>query len=46
MKLKNKITYLEKVLDTVEENFGDSFKADIAIFIDEFDELNETLNFL
>ena len=46
MKLKSKITYLEKVLETIEDNFGDSFKPDIAIAIEEFDESNETLKFL
>ncbi len=46
MKLKSKITYLEKVLETIEDNFGDSFKSDIAIAIEEFDESNETLKFL
>lgn len=46
MILKSKIVYLEKVLNTIEDNFADSFKFDIANVIDEFDESNISLKFL
>lgn len=43
---EEKISYLEYCLNKTEENYADSFKKDIVIFIDEFDIQNVQLQFL
>lgn len=43
---KDKIDYLENYLNKIEENYADSFKADVIIFIDLFDTNNTLLKFL
>ena len=47
MTLLEKIEYFDKLLNQAEENFADTFKADIAIFFDDdFSEENSQLLFL
>jgi hypothetical protein len=43
---KDKIDYLENYLNKIEENYADSFKADVIIFMDLFDTNNTLLKFL
>jgi hypothetical protein len=43
---KDKIDYLENYLNKIEENYTDSFKADVIILIDLFDTNNTLLKFL
>lgn len=47
MTLLEKIEYLEKLLNQSEENYADTFKADIIMFFDDnFSEENSQLLFL
>ncbi|RZJ50961.1 MAG: hypothetical protein EOO44_15395 [Flavobacterium sp.] len=46
LSLKEKINYLENYLSRSNENYADSFKEDIAIFIDDFNTENSLLYFL
>ncbi|WP_452220228.1 hypothetical protein [Lacinutrix salivirga] len=46
MTLQEKIINLKKQLETVEDNFKDSFKTDIYILIDKFNISNPNLIFL
>jgi len=46
LSLTKKIQYLENYLSQPNENYADSFKEDIAIFIDDFTDQNELLSFL
>lgn len=47
MTLSKKIEYLEQLLNQTEENYADTFKADITIFFDDnFCEENSKLQFL
>ena len=41
-----KISYLENYLSQNEENYADSFKTDIAVFLGDFENQNTKLNFL
>lgn len=43
---EEKISHLENSLNKIEDNYADSFKEDIIIFIDEFDIKNGRLQFL
>jgi uncharacterized protein YwgA len=43
---ENKISYLESSLNKTQESYSDSFKVDIAMFINEFEIKNELLQFL
>ncbi len=43
---KEKILYFENSLNKTEENYADSFKEDIRLFIDVFTRENNLLNFL
>jgi len=43
---KEKIQYLENYLSQPNENYADSFKEDILMFIDDFSDQNEILFFL
>lgn len=43
---EEKISHLKNSLCKTEENYADSFKEDITIFIGEFDVKNEKLHFL
>lgn len=42
----DKISILENYLSEISENYADSFKTDIAIFLGEFETQNSNLNFL
>lgn len=44
--IKDKIEYLKKQLNTVSNNYSDSFKTDILFFIGDFNKQNEFLSFL
>ena len=44
--LNDKISYLENYLNKIEDNYAESFKADIAIYIDDFHLNNSRLYFL
>lgn len=44
--LTQKITHLQTYLETAENNYADSFKADIAICLGDFEEDNPYLIFL
>jgi len=46
LSLSQKITYLEDFLALPAENYGESFKIDILLFIDAFEESNPRLSFL
>lgn len=46
LSLNEKIQHLEKYLSQPCENYADSFKADIVMFIDDFTDQNELLSFL
>jgi hypothetical protein len=47
MTLLEKIVYLEQLLNQTEENYADTFKADITMFFDDnFSEENSQLLFL
>jgi hypothetical protein len=46
LSLKQKIEYLEHYLSQANENYADSFKEDIVMFIDNFTVQNELLSFL
>ncbi|MFV8347603.1 hypothetical protein [Flavobacterium sp. ZB4P13] len=47
MTLLEKIEYLEQLLNQTEENYADTFKADITMFFDDdFSEENSQLQFL
>ena len=47
MTLKEKIEYIEQLLSQTEENYADTFKADITLFFDDdFSEENSQLQFL
>ncbi|MDO8317147.1 MAG: hypothetical protein Q7T12_06465 [Flavobacterium sp.] len=47
MTLLEKIEYLEQLLNQTEENYADTFKADITMFLDDnFSEENSQLQFL
>ena len=41
-----KISFLEKYLNEIQDNYADSFKTDISIYIGEFDLQNSNLIFL
>ena len=41
-----KISYIEEFLLQNEENYSDTFKTDIAIYLGEFETHNSNLNFL
>jgi hypothetical protein len=43
---KNKINYLKEELDTISNNYTDSFKTDIFFFFDDFSTSNSNLTFL
>ena len=43
---EEKISYFENSLNKTEENYADSFKEDIRLFIDVFTRENNLLNFL
>ena len=43
---QEKISYLEKSLNNIEENYADSFRSEIIYFIDDFNVTNECLQFL
>ena len=42
----DKISILENYLLQINDNYADSFKTDIALFLGEFDNKNSNLNFL
>jgi hypothetical protein len=42
----DKISFLENCLSQIDNNYADSFKTDIAIFLGEFETQNSNLNFL
>lgn len=44
--LTQKITHLQTYLETAEDNYADSFKADVAICLGDFEEGNPYLIFL
>jgi hypothetical protein len=44
--LTQKITRLQTYLETIEDNYADSFKADIYIYLGDFEEGNSELDFL
>jgi hypothetical protein len=44
--LHQKITHLQTYLESAEENYADSFKAGIAIYLGDFEEGNSELDFL
>lgn len=44
--LTEKISHLEKFLNQAEENYADSFKADIIDYFDSFEIDNKVLSFL
>ncbi|MBL1281343.1 MAG: hypothetical protein COA33_013775 [Fluviicola sp.] len=44
--IKDKIEYLKEQLDTVSNNYADSFKTDILFFIGDFNKQNKLLSFL
>lgn len=44
--IKGKIEYLKEQLDTVSNNYADTFKTDILFFIGDFNEQNKLLLFL
>jgi hypothetical protein len=46
LSLKEKIHYLKEQLESVEENYADSFKTDILFFINDFNTTNSKLFFL
>lgn len=46
LSLEEKITYFQSVLHNSEENYAESFKSDIVVFIDEFNVKNKRLQFL
>ncbi len=47
MRLIEKIEYLEQLLNQTEENYADTFKADITMFFDDnFSKVNSQLLFL
>lgn len=46
LSLNEKINYLENYLSQASENYADSFKEDIVIFLDDFTDQNELLSFL
>ncbi len=46
LSLKEKVNYLEEQLNTIGDNYADSLKTDISIFIDDFNEVNPLLQFL
>lgn len=46
LSLVNKITILEKCLSHNDDNYADSFKSDISIFLGDFDNKNSNLTFL
>lgn len=46
LNLTEKISYLESYLSKPNENYADSFKEDIIMFIDNFNEENKHLLFL
>jgi hypothetical protein len=43
--LTQKITRLQTYLETIEDNYADSFKADIYIYLGDFEEGNSELDF-
>jgi len=44
--VKDKIEYLKEQLDTISNNYADSFKTDILFFIGDFNKQNKLLSFL
>ena len=46
LSFEEKISYFENSLNKTEENYADSFKEDIILFIDVFTRENDLLNFL
>ena len=46
LSIKEKIDYLENYLSQPNENYADSFKEDIFMFIDDFTDKNKLLSFL
>jgi len=46
LSLDEKIQHLENYLSQPSENYADSFKEDIVMFIDDFTDQNELLSFL
>jgi len=46
LSLNEKIQHLENYLSQPNENYADSFKEDILMFIDDFTDKNELLSFL
>ncbi len=42
----DKISYLENYLNSIQDNYADSFKTDILFFFDEFNDRNQQLRFL
>lgn len=44
--INSKIEYLRDQLDTIPNNYADSFKTDILFFIGDFNEQNQLLSFL
>lgn len=46
LSLNEKIQHLENYLSQSNENYADSFKEDIVMFIDDFTAQNELLSFL
>lgn len=46
LSLDEKIIYLENYLTQLNENYADSFKEDIVMFIDDFTDQNKLLSFL
>jgi len=46
LSFRDKINYLGEQLDTIHDNYADSFKTDIFLFIGDFDTSNSNLLFL
>lgn len=46
LSLTDKIAYLENYLNSIQDNYADSFKTDILFFFDEFNDRNQQLGFL
>lgn len=46
LSLTDKISHLENYLNSIQDNYADSFKTDILFFFDELNESNQRLTFL
>ena len=46
LSLNEKVLHLENYLSQPNENYADSFKEDIRMFVDDFTDQNELLSFL